>query len=129
RAIVVGTWAAALNEVGSFIEEVGAVGASLVNPGLFPFTVINAAAGLAAIEHRCQGPNLTLNNGMTSALDAIACAADLVSTGRADVAFAGGFEALSERVCKAFGREREPVAAAAVLVVQTLERAQAAGAT
>jgi Beta-ketoacyl synthase, N-terminal domain len=117
RGIVVGTWSAALNEVHEFIAEVDAVGANLVNPGLFPFTVINAAAGLAAIEHRCEGPNLTLNNGPTSALDAVAYGADLIASGQSEVVFAGGFESLSEQFSRAFGKPRGPLSVATVLAL------------
>lgn len=128
RAIVVGTRAAALSETIRFMEEVASSGASLVNPGLFPFTVMNAAAGLAAIHHGCAGANITLNNGMTSALDAVVYAADLVATGRASVAFAGGFEGLGEPASRALERRSPPVQVAVVLALTTLEAARAAGA-
>jgi beta-ketoacyl synthase-like protein len=127
RAVVVGTWSAALSEVHEFIAEVDKVGANLVNPGLFPFTVINAAAGLAAIEHCCQGPNLTLNNGPTSALDAVEYGADLLAAGRSELAFAGGFESLSQRFSGAFGRPRGPFTVAAVLALTTPRAAAASG--
>ena len=128
RAIIVGTWAAALNEVICFLNETLEVGPHLVNPGLFPFTVINAAAGIAAIEHSCRGPNLTLSNGRTSAFDAIAYAADLVAAGRTQVAFAGGFEGLSSRVGEALVREGPPVSMAVVFMISTREYAEALGA-
>jgi 3-oxoacyl-[acyl-carrier-protein] synthase II len=92
RALVVGTQAAAGLETLRFAREVAAVGGGLVNPALFPPTVMNAPAGAAAIHHDCQGPNVTLCNGATAALDALACAADLITSGRATLAFAGGFE-------------------------------------
>lgn len=128
RAIVVGTLAGALDEVGCFIEEVRAVGPVLVNPGLFPFTVMNAAAGLAAIQHSCEGANITLNNGPTSALEAVAFAADLVATGHARIAFAGGFEGFGPIATAALDRSQPPVVVAAVLVLTTLEDALARGA-
>jgi Beta-ketoacyl synthase, N-terminal domain len=94
RALVVGTRTAALDEVATFIQEVEAVGANLVNPGLFPVTVMNAAAGLAAIHFGIEGPNLTLNSGALSALEAVAYGADLLAAGRARLVFVGGFESL-----------------------------------
>lgn len=127
RALVVGTHTAALHEVIVFLEEVRQVGASLVNPGLFPFTVMNAAAGLAAIHYQCEGPNITLNNGATSALDALACAADLVASGQAEIAFAGGLESFGPETSAAFGRPHEPVIVAAVLAVTTPRHAMALG--
>lgn len=128
RAIVMGTCAAALHEVICFMEETMSVGPSLVNPGLFPFTVINAAAGVAAIEHDCRGPNLTLSNGRTSAFDALAYAADLVASGRAQLAFAGGFEGLTGRVNRALARPAPPAALAGVFVLATEQLAGAMGA-
>jgi 3-oxoacyl-[acyl-carrier-protein] synthase II len=128
RAIVMGTCAAALHEVICFMEETISVGPSLVNPGLFPFTVINAAAGLAAIEHDCRGPNLTLSNGRTSAFDALAYAADLVASGRAQLAFAGGFEGLTGRVNRVLARPAPPAALAGVFVLATEQLAGAMGA-
>lgn len=127
RALVIGTHTAALHEVIVFLEEVRRVGPSLVNPGLFPFTVMNAAAGLAAIHHLCQGPNITLNNGPTSALDALAYAADLVASDQADVAFAGGIESFGALTNAAFGRSLPPVTVAAVLAVTTPRHALALG--
>lgn len=127
RALVVGTHTAALHEVIVFLEEVRRVGAPLVNPGLFPFTVMNAAAGLAAIQYQCEGPNITLNNGATSALDALAYAADLVAAGHADVAFAGGLESFGAETSAAFGRGLPPVTMAAVLAVTTPRHAIAMG--
>jgi hypothetical protein len=128
RAIVLGTQFAALNEVIRFISETQRVGAHLVNPGLFPFTVMNAAAGLLAIEHRCEGANVTLNNGPGSVLDALSCAADLVSGGRASIAFAGGFETLAAEVNLAVGRPGPPVVLAGVVAVTTLDHARRTGA-
>jgi Beta-ketoacyl synthase, N-terminal domain len=127
RALVVGTHTAALHEVIVFLEEVRRVGAALVNPGLFPFTVMNAAAGLAAIHYHCEGPNITLNNGVTSALDAIACAADLVASGQADIAFAGGLESFGPETSAAFGRPWEPVIVSGVVAVTTPRTALALG--
>ncbi len=127
RALVVGTHTAALHEVIVFLEEVRRVGAALVNPGLFPFTVMNAAAGLAAIHYQCEGPNVTLNNGATSALDALAYAADLVASGQTDIAFAGGLESFGAETSAAFGRRLPPVTMAAVLAVTTPRHAMAMG--
>lgn len=124
RALVLGTHSAALNEVTQFIEEVNSLGANLVNPGLFPFTVMNAAAGITAIEYDCKGANLTLNNGASSALDALVYAADLVTSGAAEIAFAGGFE--SSR--RDLDRSQPPGSLACVFAVTTLSNAQTAGA-
>jgi hypothetical protein len=117
RGIVVGTWTAAINEVIGFIEECESVGAALVNPGLFPFTVMNAATGLGAIETRCEGPNVTLNNGPTSPLDAVAQGADLISRGQSDLVLCGGFESWTPKSNRPFQRTAEPVTVAVVLAL------------
>jgi beta-ketoacyl synthase-like protein len=127
RALVVGTHTAALHDVIVFLDEVRRVGASLVNPGLFPLTVMNAAAGLAAIHYQCEGPNITLNNGATSALDALAYAADLVASGQAEIAFAGGLESFGPETSAAFGRSLAPVTVAAILAVTNPRHAMALG--
>ncbi len=128
RAIVVGTRAAALSETILFMGEVAANGPALVNPGLFPFTVMNAAAGLAAIQHGCRGANVTLASGASSVLDALIYAADLVASGRADLVFAGGFEGLGEQASLALGRSAPPLVVAVVAAVTTRAAALAAGA-
>lgn len=130
RALVIGTHTAALHEVITFLEEVRRVGPSLVNPGLFPFTVMNAAAGLAAIHYQCEGPNITLNNGQTSALDALAYAADLVASGQAEVVFAGGIESFGPQTGSAVGFRPPPsakITVSAVLAVTTPECAAVLG--
>jgi 3-oxoacyl-(acyl-carrier-protein) synthase len=127
RAVVVGTSAAALSEVIHFLDEVGRVGAALVNPGLFPYTVMNAAAGIAAIELGCEGPNITLNHGPASALDAVAYAADLLDAGRARLVFAGGFEGLGPAAAAGLNRPGEPFVGAAVVVLTTAATAAELG--
>ena len=119
RALVVGTRTAALDEVATFIQEVAAVGASLVNPGLFPVTVMNAAAGLAAIHYGIEGPNLTLNCGALSALEAVAYGADLLAAGRARLVLAGGYESLGPLAGTVYGRagDERAVTVAAVLAL------------
>jgi 3-oxoacyl-(acyl-carrier-protein) synthase len=60
----------------------------------FANSVINAAAGQAAIWHDLRGVNSTLSGGEASGLMAIAYAADLIRSGRADALLAGGVEEL-----------------------------------
>lgn len=120
RAIAVGTQSAAIAETTRFAQEIHEGGAALVNPALFPLTVMNAASGLAAIQHQCEGPNVTLCNGPSSALDALVYAADLVADGRASVVFAGGFETLSD------GSPPEEAAMAVVCAVMTAEHSREA---
>ncbi len=70
------------------------LGPSYVSPFDFANSVINAAAGQAAIWHDLRGVNSTISAGEASGLLAIASAADLIRTGRADALLAGGAEEL-----------------------------------
>lgn len=88
--LVVGTTTGADPEINDFSGEILKFGANFANPGIFPYTVHNAGAGVAAIEHRIFGPNLTLSRGNASSLWAIATAADLIANNTCDAAIAGG---------------------------------------
>lgn len=127
RALVVGTRTAALGETIHFLQQVDEIGPTLVNPGLFPFTVMNAPAGMAAIRHACQGANVTLNNGATSLPDALASAADMVAAGREEIAFAGAFEALGPAAGASVGRDRPALAASVLFALETAAGAAARG--
>jgi 3-oxoacyl-[acyl-carrier-protein] synthase II len=61
----------------------------------FANTVINAAAGKAAICHQLTGVNSTISTGLTSGLHAMAYAAGLIRSGQATALLAGGAEELS----------------------------------
>ncbi|MBU08341.1 MAG: hypothetical protein CME13_10265 [Gemmatimonadetes bacterium] len=61
----------------------------------FANTVINAAAGKAAICGQLTGINSTISTGLTSGLHAIAYAAALIGSGQAKALLAGGAEELS----------------------------------
>lgn len=61
----------------------------------FANTVINAAAGKAAICHKLTGINSTISTGLTSGLNAIAYAAASIRSGQATALLAGGAEELS----------------------------------
>jgi hypothetical protein len=126
RAIVVGTNVAALEETVRFQEEIETVGPNLANPALFPVTVMNAAAGLAAIDYDCQGPNVTLQGGARCAIDAIAYGADLVASGSTQISFAGGFEGRGLDACRARGRSETPVHLAVVVALTSLNGAREA---
>ena len=127
RAIVLGTVGGASNEIVRFLHEVKRVGPNLVNPGLFPFTVMNATSGLAAIEFDCKGPNITLSSGRCSALDAIICAVELILSGRMQIAFAGGFEPMSQCEETTSVTQSGPSASAMLVAITTLSQATAMG--
>jgi 3-oxoacyl-[acyl-carrier-protein] synthase II len=70
----------------------------------FANTVINAAAGQAAIWHNLRGLNSTIATGATSGLQAIAYAADLIRRGRATALLAGGAEEICFEAVFGFSR-------------------------
>jgi 3-oxoacyl-[acyl-carrier-protein] synthase II len=67
----------------------------LVNPSLFPNTVMNCAAGRSAIWHGLKGPNATVAGGQLSSLQALRYARNALRTGAADVLVVGGVEEMS----------------------------------
>ncbi|MGP1693653.1 MAG: beta-ketoacyl synthase N-terminal-like domain-containing protein, partial [Giesbergeria sp.] len=66
-----------------------------VQPGVFPNTVFNVPASYAAIRRSIKGSCLTLTNGETSSLDALALAARQIADGRTQLALVGGAEELT----------------------------------
>lgn len=74
----------------------------LVNPGLFPNTVMNCAAGQCAIWHRLKGVNATISGGRFSTLLALRYASLAIRRGHADLLLAGGVEELSEQSAWAY---------------------------
>ena len=118
RALVVGTTMGAINEVVRFRKEYTAAGEHLVSPSLFPTTVMNAAAGLAAIRQDFRGPNITLHQRVETILvDVLALAADLIDNGRADVAVAAVAHGFHDTTIDAAGLDTAPCVEAAVFVL------------
>lgn len=74
----------------------------LVNPVLFPNTVMNCAAGQAAIWHTLKGINSTTAGGQLSSLMALRYAMMTLRQGYAEVMVFGGAEAFSPQTAWAF---------------------------
>ena len=128
-------------------------GAKKVSPFIIPGSIVNMAAGLVAIKHKLQGPNLATSTACTTATHAIGLAARLIVYGDADVMLAGGSEKGSSPLgISGFGamhalstRNDEPAKASrpfdknrdgfvlgdgsGVLVLESLAHAKARGAT
>ena len=128
-------------------------GAMKVSPFIIPGSIVNMAAGLVAIKHTLQGPNLATSTACTTATHAIGLAARLIAYGDADVMLAGGSEkgssplgmsgfgamhALSTRndeptkASRPFDKERDGFVlgdGAGVIVLESLAHAKARGAT
>lgn len=102
--LVAGTLFGGLRTISEFDRRQLEAGPTYVKPLDFANSVINAAAGQAAIWHRLPGVNTTIAGGPTAGLQAIAYAADLIRAGRAKAVLAGGFEELSPESMLAFSR-------------------------
>jgi 3-oxoacyl-[acyl-carrier-protein] synthase II len=92
--LVVGTTFCSVRTIAEFDRRGQKLGPSYASPMDFANSVINAAAGQAAIWFNLRGVNSTLSGGEASGLQAIAYAADLIRTGRAKALLAGGVEEL-----------------------------------
>ncbi len=128
-------------------------GAKKVSPFIIPGSIVNMAAGLVAIKHNLQGPNLATSTACTTATHAIGLAARLIAYGDADVMLAGGSEkgssplgisgfgamhALSTRndepakASRPFDKDRDGFVlgdGSGVIVLESLAHAKARGAT
>jgi 3-oxoacyl-[acyl-carrier-protein] synthase II len=92
--LVLGTTFCSVRTIAEFDRRGQQLGPGYASPMDFANSVINAAAGQAAIWHDLRGVNSTLSGGEASGLMAIAYAADLIRSGRADALLAGGVEEL-----------------------------------
>lgn len=103
-SLTVGTTYCSMHTIGEFDRRGLRLGPNYVSPFDFANSVINAAAGQAAIWHKLTGVNSTLSGGETSGLQAIAYGADLIRSGQADVVLAGGVEELCFESSIAYSR-------------------------
>lgn len=101
-ALLTGTAMGCLDTCGLFLADLLEKGPRLVKPLLFPHTYSNTPISLLAIEYGLSGPHLSFSSGATSAACAILAGYDLVRQGRAKIALAGGFDALSEYLLAGF---------------------------
>jgi 3-oxoacyl-[acyl-carrier-protein] synthase II len=105
----------------------------LVNPVLFPNTVMNCAAGQIAIRHGLHGVNATLAGGHLSALQAFRYARNALRQGHADRLLVGGVEEFCAQ--SAWGWHRSGALAAetavgegaALLLVEPADTARESG--
>lgn len=96
--LVCGTMLGGIHSITSFDWDGITEGPDYVSPMGFSNTVINSAAGQAAIRFKLRGVNSTICAGLASGLYAVGYAEEFVKFGRARAVLAGGVEELSEEV-------------------------------
>ncbi len=92
--LVLGTMFGSIRTISEFDRRAVTAGPIYAKPLHFANSVINAAAGQSAIWHRLTGTNATICGDVTSGLQAIGYAADLIRDGLADALLAGGADEL-----------------------------------
>lgn len=102
--LVLGTLFGSVNTIASFDRRGVEAGPKYVKPLDFANSVINAAAGQAAIWHDLRGVNSTVAGGGSAGIQALAQAFDLIRGGRSSILLAGGAEELSLEALFGFGR-------------------------
>ncbi len=134
------------------IEFAKGDGTPRFNPFFIPKMILDIAAGQISMRHNLRGPNFAVVSACASGTNAIIEAFNLMRLGKADIILTGGSEAviseagvggfnamkaMSERnndpktASRPYDKDRDGFVmgeAAAVLVLETLEHAQARGA-
>lgn len=93
--LVLGTMFGSLHTISAFDRRGVEAGPKYVKPLDFANSVINAAAGQAAIWLDLRGPNSTVTGGSVAGLQALGQACELVRSGRCDALLAGGADELA----------------------------------
>jgi len=146
-AVITGSSAGGATYEEAGFHSVYALGKKRVHPFSIPRMMANAAASRISMEYGLRGPVYNLSTACASATHALGLAYWTVRDGVADVALACGSEAfftyayllawdalrvVSPSTCRPFCKDREGMVlgeGAATLVLETLESAQARGAT
>lgn len=92
--LALGTMFGSVKTIVEFDRRALEAGPQYVKPFDFANSVINAAAGQAAIWRGLRGPNATVAGGTTAGLQALGYGRDLVAAGRAPAVLAGGADEL-----------------------------------
>ena len=143
--IVIGTGLGTFDQTMDFLVGYLDGGPEAASPLLFPTSVMNAAAGLLAVDCDLRGVNSTVNHKDASPLLAIGMAIDQLRLGRADAIVVGAMDelcapiiegyrllgGLSSSVMRPYDRSRSGLAlgeSAAVMVLERLPDAERRGA-
>jgi 3-oxoacyl-[acyl-carrier-protein] synthase II len=97
-ALSFGTGLGCLLTNAEYYDRIVEQGVAAASPRLFAYTVSSAAAGEVSIALGITGPNVTHHAGLAGGLAAIGYGFDLIASGRADVAVAGGADANGEAI-------------------------------
>ena len=151
--VVIGT---GIGGIGTLLDQAEVMrerGPERVSPFLVPMMISDSAPGMLAIRFGARGPNMALATACASGNNAIGEALEMIRRGAADVMIAGGSEAalvpvamagmnvmtaLSTRnddpatASRPFDRDRDGFLmgeGAGMLILESLEHAQARGAT
>ncbi|MCM2392715.1 beta-ketoacyl synthase N-terminal-like domain-containing protein [Streptomyces albipurpureus] len=114
-AVLVSTNWGNADSVCEAVDTIATAGVTGLSPLGLPQTSSNVIAGWVAIRYRLRGPNLTVSNGVTSGLDAVAWARNLITAGRAEAAVVVGVEPGNHVVTKILGEQSTDAAVAVVL--------------
>ncbi|MFF7176753.1 beta-ketoacyl synthase N-terminal-like domain-containing protein [Streptomyces pseudovenezuelae] len=113
-AAVVSTNLGNADSVCEATDTIATAGVMGLSPLTLPQTSSDVIAGWVAIRYRLRGPNLTVCNGATSGLDAVAWARNLIIAGRAEAAVVV-VEPAGDVVTKVLGQQSTDAAVAVVL--------------
>jgi 3-oxoacyl-[acyl-carrier-protein] synthase II len=151
--VAVGSGIGGITTIEQNYQQLQSSGPRRVSPFLVPAAVINMASGNIAIRHKLRGPNFAITTACTTGTHNIGYAARTIAYGDADVMIAGGSEMASsplgvagfaaaramstrndepEKASRPWDKDRDGFVlgdGAAVLVLESLEHAQARGAT
>lgn len=133
--IAIGTSTGSLKSTSDYSREtLVAERPYLVNPVLFPNTILNCPAAQAAIWHALKGVNATLSGGQVSSLMALRYAGMLIRQGYADALLVGAAEEFTPHVAWGYhhvdalrGTETLVGEGCAVFVLEDERTAAAAG--
>ncbi|MFE8941090.1 beta-ketoacyl synthase N-terminal-like domain-containing protein [Streptomyces sp. NPDC007872] len=114
-AVVVSTNLGNADSVCAATDTIAREGVRGLSPLGLPQTSSNVIAGWVAIRYGLRGPNLTVCNGVTSGLDALAWARNLIMAGRAEAAIVIGVEPSNDVTAKLLGEQSTDAAVAVVL--------------
>jgi 3-oxoacyl-[acyl-carrier-protein] synthase II len=135
--LVVGTSTGSIQSISDYAKEpLLQQKPYLVNPLIFPNTVMNCAAGQAAIRYGLKGVNATVAGGQLSTILALRYATMLIRLGHADTLLVSSVEEFSVQAAWGFHLTREQKGIEAVpgegcvtFIVESASAARAAGRT